>query len=107
MPTSHSAFHFTSRDRQSAAPGCPRAGTGRNAMCESCCATLACELLNRQRFHTHAEARMEIFAYIEGWYNSRRHHSGLDYLSPIEYERKHNLEVSNSNVNLSTKTGQL
>ena len=38
------------------------------------------------------EARMEILAFIEGWYNPRRHHSGLDYLSPIAYDVIHRFD---------------
>jgi putative transposase len=60
-----------------------------NAMCESFFATLECELLDRERFRTHAEARLAIFDFIEGWYNPRRRHSALDYLSPIIFERAH------------------
>jgi putative transposase len=58
-----------------------------NAMCESFFATLECELLDRQRFRTPAEARLAIFDFIEGWYNSRRRHSALDYRSPIAFEK--------------------
>jgi putative transposase len=60
-----------------------------NALCESFFATLECELLDRQRFGTHAAARLAVFDYIEGWYNPRRRHSALDYLSPMVYERTH------------------
>jgi len=59
-----------------------------NAMCESFFATLECELLDRRKFPTKAEARMAIFQFIEGWYNPRRRHSALGYTSPINYERK-------------------
>jgi len=58
-----------------------------NAMCESFFATLECELLDRRKFQTKAEARMAIFEFIEGWYNPGRRHSALGYLSPINYER--------------------
>src|SRR5881628_3603805 len=58
-----------------------------NAMCESFFATLECELLDRERFRTQADARLDIFDFIEGWYNPRRRHSALDYLSPMIYER--------------------
>lgn len=58
-----------------------------NAMCESFFASLECELLDRTVFETHAQARGAIFEWIEGWYNSRRRHSALDYLSPIDFER--------------------
>jgi putative transposase len=36
-----------------------------NAMCESFFATLECELLDRNKFHTHSEARMAVFSFIE------------------------------------------
>ncbi len=60
-----------------------------NAMCESFFATLECELLDRQRFRTQADARLAVFDFIEGWYNPRRRHSALDYLSPMIFERSH------------------
>lgn len=59
-----------------------------NAMCESFFATLECELIDRRCFRTKAEARLAIFSFIEGFYNPRRRHSGLGYLSPIDYERR-------------------
>ena len=58
-----------------------------NAMCESFFATLECELLDRRKVQTKAEARMAIFEFIEGWYNHGRRHSALRYQSPINYER--------------------
>ena len=60
-----------------------------NAMCESFFATLECELLDRQRFRTQADARLEVFDFIEGWYNPRRRHSALEHLSPMIFERTH------------------
>jgi putative transposase len=59
-----------------------------NAMCESFFATLECELLDRTRFRNQVEARMALFEFIEGWYNSHRRHSSLHYLSPMEFERR-------------------
>jgi putative transposase len=58
-----------------------------NAMCESFFATLECELLDRRRFRNHAEARTELFRFIEAWYNPRRRHSALGYLSPVAFEK--------------------
>jgi putative transposase len=58
-----------------------------NAMCESFFATLECELLQRRKFQTKAEARMAVFMFMEGWYNPSRRHSALGYKSPIEFER--------------------
>jgi putative transposase len=60
-----------------------------NAMCESFFATLECELLDRRRFKSQAEARLAVFDFIEGFYNTCRIHSALDYRSPVEYEREH------------------
>ena len=57
-----------------------------NAMCESFFATLECELLDRRRFASQAEARMACFGFIEGWYNPVRLHSALGYRSPMAYE---------------------
>ena len=59
-----------------------------NAMCESFFATLECELLDRRRFESQAEAKMAIFEFIEGWYNPHRRHSSIGYLSPVNYERR-------------------
>ena len=58
-----------------------------NAMCESFFATLECELLDRSRFETPAAARLAIFDFIEGFYNTHRRHSRLGYLSPLAFER--------------------
>jgi putative transposase len=58
-----------------------------NAMAESFFATLECELLDRSSFRTHVEARRAIFEFIEGWYNTERRHSALQYRSPITFER--------------------
>jgi putative transposase len=60
-----------------------------NALCESFFATLECELLDRVRFATPHAARVGVFAFIEGWYNSRRRHSALDYDSPMAFEHRH------------------
>jgi len=60
-----------------------------NALCERFFATLECELLDRARFRSPADARRALFEYIEGWYNPRRRHSALGYESPLHYERLH------------------
>ena len=59
-----------------------------NAMAESFFATLECELLDRRRFTSQAEARMAVFSYIEGWHNPSRRHSALGYLLPVSYEEQ-------------------
>ena len=56
-------------------------------MCESFFATLECELIARCRFKTQAEARSAVFEFVEGFYNPRRRHSSIGYLSPVDYER--------------------
>ena len=57
-----------------------------NAVAESFFSTLEFELLMRYDGHTKAEARRGIFRYIETWYNRKRRHSTLGYLSPAAYE---------------------
>ncbi|WP_433529186.1 IS3 family transposase [Micromonospora sp. CA-263727] len=57
-----------------------------NAVAESFFATIKTELLDRRAWPTRAAARAAIFDWIEGWYNTRRRHSTLDYMSPAEYE---------------------
>jgi len=59
-----------------------------NTMAEAFFATIECELLDRRRFRSQAEARISVFHFIEGFYNPTRRHSALSYLSPIEYEAR-------------------
>jgi putative transposase len=59
-----------------------------NAMAEAFFATLECELIDRHIWINREEARRAVFDYIEGFYNPRRRHSALGYLSPAEYERR-------------------
>jgi putative transposase len=58
-----------------------------NAPMESFFASLKKELTHGEVFATRAEARAELFEYIEVFYNRLRRHSSLGYLSPAEYER--------------------
>lgn len=60
-----------------------------NAMAESFFASLECELIDRRSWQTKTEARLALFTWIEGWYNPRRRHSALEYLSPMNYETKY------------------
>jgi transposase InsO family protein len=57
-----------------------------NAVTESLWASLKCELVNDAEFRTHEEARLAIFEYIEVFYNRKRLHSALGYLSPEAFE---------------------
>jgi putative transposase len=60
-----------------------------NAMAESFFATLECELLARISLRNPREAELRVFQFIEGWYNPRRRHSGIEYLSPKNDERRY------------------
>ncbi len=59
-----------------------------SAMAESIFATLEGELLARQPFRRHLEARTALFEYLEVFDNRQRRHSALGYLSPDAYERR-------------------
>jgi putative transposase len=60
-----------------------------NAVTESFFATLECELLHQHRFRTRTEARLAVFDWLEGFYNTHRRHSALGQLSPSNFERSH------------------
>jgi transposase InsO family protein len=60
---------------------------GDNAVAESFFRTIKTESLYHIDFESREQARLEIFDYIEGFYNRTRMHSTLDYQSPEEYER--------------------
>jgi len=68
-----------------------------NAMAESFFASLECELIDRKTFKTRTEARLAVFTWIEGWYNPRRRHSALGYLSPLNFERR-SISIPESDV---------
>lgn len=57
-----------------------------NAVAESFFSTLEFELLMLTDWRTRDEARTSVFQYIETWYNRKRRHSTLGYLSPAAHE---------------------
>jgi putative transposase len=61
-----------------------------NAVMESLFSTVKSELAHR--FDTYGDAKMELFDYIEVFYNRRRRHSTLGQISPAEFERRRNEE---------------
>lgn len=61
-----------------------------NAMMESFFATLKRELIHRRSFTSRKQAESEIFEYIEAFYNRKRRHSSLGYLSPQAFEAQIN-----------------
>jgi len=60
-----------------------------NALMESFWGSMQIELLDRRAWTTRAELATAIFEWIEGFYNRRRRHSALGYLSPDDYETIH------------------
>ncbi len=87
---------YASGDYQSALAGagitCSMSRRGNcfdNAPVESFFASLKRELMHRYRFATRQEARAAVFRWIEVWYNRKRRHSALGYLSPEQFERRH------------------
>ena len=59
-----------------------------NAVAESWFSTLKSELIYRHSWATRAQAKRAVSGYIEIFYNRKRLHSSLDYLSPADYEAR-------------------
>jgi putative transposase len=57
-----------------------------NAVAESFFASLKLELIDRRSWATRAQVRRTVFDYIEVFFNRRRLHSSLNYMTPVEYE---------------------
>ena len=60
-----------------------------NAPMESFFGTLKSERVHHLVYRARDEARTDLFHYIEGFYNPRRRHSSLGYLSPVAYENQY------------------
>jgi putative transposase len=58
-----------------------------NSAMESFFSTLKIERCHRKVYGTRNEARADVFDYVERFYNPRRRHSTISYMSPAEYER--------------------
>ena len=67
-----------------------------NAVAENFFSCLKCEMVYLNRFRTREQAGLEIFRYIEGFYNRRRRHSALGRISPQQYRK--NWEVAHGLV---------
>jgi len=63
-----------------------RANCWDNACAESFFSTLKTELVRGRVFQTHAQAKLAVFEYIEGFYNRKRLHSSIGYCSPVDFE---------------------
>ncbi|BBG01169.1 hypothetical protein PSA01_38040 [Pseudonocardia saturnea] len=57
-----------------------------NAVAEAFWGRMQTELLDRRRWRTRVELANAIFEYIEGFYNRRRRHSALEWMSPVQFE---------------------
>ncbi len=60
-----------------------------NACVESFFSTLKNELDHDRQYRTHGEARRDVFEHIETFYNPKRLHQSLGYLSPVAFERQY------------------
>jgi putative transposase len=90
--SNYASSDFRAALRQAKAiPSMSRAGNCYdNATMESFWSTLKFELVYREHFATHAQARLRLFDYIEVFYNRQRLHSALNYLSPVDFELLNN-----------------
>ena len=72
-------------------PGCPYD----NSCVESFFASLKKEKIYRRKYDTIEEVKKDVFWYIELFYNRKRRHSTLQYMTPVEYLRKYDeIEVA-------------
>lgn len=60
-----------------------------NAVAESFFGSLKNERVHHEDYRTRAQARQSVFEYIEIFYNRKRRHASLNYLTPVEYEEKY------------------
>ncbi len=60
-----------------------------NAVAESFFGSLKNELVYHEDYRTRSEAKQSIFEYIEVFYNRKRRHAFLNYMTPVEYEEKY------------------
>jgi transposase InsO family protein len=77
-----------------------------NAMCESLIGTMKIEKLNRQPWRSVEDVRAAIFEWIETWYNRRRRHSSLGYLSPSSTRASTTTDTRSPTPNLFAETGE-
>jgi putative transposase len=59
-----------------------------NAVAESFFHSLKVELVYDRQFESRESATSAIFKYMETYYNTKRRHSALDYVSPVDYEAR-------------------
>ena len=86
----YASEHYRRRLREERI-GCSMSRRGNcwdNAPMESFFASLKKELVHHEDYATRAQARSSIFEYIEAFYNAKRRHSSLGYVSPAEYEQQ-------------------
>ena len=62
-----------------------------NAVAESFFSSLKKECVRKTKFFSKKSAEIEILSYIDNWYNTKRKHSSLGYLSPLEFEMKYRI----------------
>lgn len=72
-----------------------------NAACESFFGTLKVELVHDENYKTREEAKLSIFEYIEAYYNTKRKHSTINYMTPYQFE----YIMENEEVNCPKLTG--
>ena len=88
--TQYGSFDFQ-KELETADATCSMSGKGNcydNAAMESFFGRLKNECMQGRPYQTREEAQSDLFNWIEGWYNQKRRHSYLGYLSPAEFEKK-------------------
>ena len=84
----HDEFNRWCKDNQQSSSMSRRGNCWDNAVAESFFSNLKSEQIKKWIYQTRAEAKSEIFDYLEVLYDHLRHHKHLDQLSPYEFERQ-------------------
>ncbi|KAA9160561.1 transposase [Amycolatopsis acidicola] len=118
-PRQFTSWSFTNRVKEAGLmPSLGTVGDGYdNAMMESFWSKMQTELLDRKNWKIRTELANEIFQYFEIFHNRQRRHSKLGHLTPVEYERLHELQqpaldstiagpANRGNANVSGERGQ-
>ena len=88
IPTVAANTHARSSETCWTSASCAKGYPYDNSVCESFFKYLKMEETDRKHYRTREELRLDLFSYIDGYYNSKRIHSSIGYKTPNEIEKE-------------------